>query len=336
MNYLELSQNQSRVAQDAKQVFGAYQEAEHALDQYRGGMAWKVSAGHEYLIRVTNRRGGNRSLGTRSVVTEKIYEDFFAAKLRLSERFTGLKQSLNELSGMARGVGINRVPNIVTATLRALDAKGLLGKNLIVIGTNAMYAFESVAGVLFDTGLLATMDMDLLWDARTSLKLGVQDDAVIDGGLLAVLQKVDKSFEVVGKGKFSAVNKDGFYIDLVRQAANPPWRLDDPIKMAPNDLTPAWLSHIQWLLSSPKFLSVVIGQDGIPAPMVAPDPRAFAIYKMWLSEQDEREPYKRRRDEAQAIAVLGLVRDRLPHLKLDEKAEQMFPKQVRRLNGLVD
>jgi len=26
----------------------------------------------------------------------------------------------------------------------------------------------------------------------------------------------------------------------------------------------------------------------------------------------------------------------LPHLKLDEKAEQMFPKQVRRLNGLVD
>jgi hypothetical protein len=37
----------------------------------------------------------------------------------------------------------------------------------------------------------------------------------------------------------------------------------------------------------------VIAQDGMPAPIVSPDPRAFAIHKMWLSKQDDRDPAKK-------------------------------------------
>lgn len=41
---------------------------------------------------------------------------------------------------MSSGIGIKRVPAVVTAAQRKLDDFGLLGKNLMVIGTNAMYA----------------------------------------------------------------------------------------------------------------------------------------------------------------------------------------------------
>jgi hypothetical protein len=39
---------------------------------------------------------------------------------------------------------------------------------------------------------------------------------------------------------------------------------------------------------------------------MAPDPRVWAAHKLWLSKRNDREPIKRRRDEAQARAVGSL------------------------------
>lgn len=55
----------------------------------------------------------------------------------------------------------------------ALDAAAVLEKHLFVIGTNALYAYEMKAGILFESGILATNDFDLLWDARDRLRLAV-------------------------------------------------------------------------------------------------------------------------------------------------------------------
>lgn len=330
MEYQELSLNQLRVAIDLRQTYEAYREARRNAAKYAGGMAWKKVAGHEYLVKVINRRGGTKSLGPRSPETEVVYQEFVAGKARAKEREAALAQSLRELGGMARGVLVNRVPTVVAATLRRLDDYGLLGKNLMVIGTNAMYAYEAMAGVNFDVGLLATTDMDLLWDAGSRLKLALFDEAVADAGVLGVLKKVDSSFAPLSdKGSFRAVNKAGFLVDLVRPTPNPPWKQGDPAQLAVNDLKPSWLPNIQWLLASEKFHAVVIGQDGLPAPMVCPDPRAFAVYKLWLSQRPDREPAKRRRDELQAKATISLVRDKFPHMHLDANAERMFPQSVR-------
>lgn len=331
MNFADLTANQSRVGIDLRQTYDAYREANRTLAQYAGGLSWKSVGGREYLVKVLNRRGGSKSLGLRAAETEKIYADFVAGKARIKDRQASLLASLKEFAGMARGVGLNRVPAIVTATLRKLDHYGLLGRNLMVIGTNAMYGYESAAGVHFDAGLLATTDADLLWDARTRLKLAMLDDEVRDAGLLAILRKVDRSFELLTQGGFRAVNKHGFYVDLVKQTPNPPWKSDETAQIAANDLTPSWLPNIKWLLASEKFRAVIIGQDGMPAPMVSPDPRAFAVYKRWLSQQTEREPEKRRRDLAQAEAVIDLVQTKFPHLPLDANAERMFPKSARNL-----
>ena len=66
--------------------------------------------------------------------------------------------------------------------------------------------------------------------------------------------------------------------------------------------------------------------------MICPDPRAFAVYKQWLSEQHDREPGKVKRDQQQAAATIALVREKFSHLALDENAERMFPASVRKLS----
>lgn len=333
MHFSELTPNQARVSVELRQTYDAFREARRATARYAGGMGWKTVAGHEYLIKVINRRGGTKSLGPRSPETDEIYGEFVEGKARAKEREAALESAVREFAGMARAVNINRVPSIVTAALRRLDEYGLLGKNVSVIGTNAMYGYESVGGVMFDAALMATTDVDLLWDARTTLKLALLDNDVAETGVLAILRKVDRSFEPVRKGSFRAVNKDGFYVDLVKQTPNPPWKAGEPAQIAAGDLTPSWLPNIKWLLSSAKFETTVIGQDGLPAPMVSPDPRAFAVYKRWLGEQPDREPEKRQRDTLQAEATIDLVRLKFAHLPLDANAERMFPKAARSLGG---
>ncbi len=335
MYYSELSTNQLRVSVDLRQTWETYREARRNASKYAGGMAWKVVGEREYLIRVINRRGGTKSLGPRSPETEAVFHEFVAGKARAKEREAALSLSLKEFAGMARGVLLNRVPSVVTAVLRKLDDYKLLGKNLMVIGTHAMYGYESTAGVRFDSGLMATTDIDFLWDARSTLKLALLDDDVAEAGVLAILRKVDHSFEPVGKGGFRAANKAGFHVDLVKQAPEPPWRKDEPERIAAGDLTPSWLHHIKWLLASEKFQSVVIGQDGLPAPIVCPDPRAFAVYKQWLSTQADREAGKKKRDQQQAAATIALVRERFPHLPLDVNAERMFPVEARMLSSAL-
>lgn len=325
MNFMDLSQNQIRTAIDAKQTYEAFRDSKKHREQYNGGMSWKTVSGKDYLIKIINRTGGNKSLGPRSPETELIYSSFILGKEKAASRLKSISDSVAELSGMSVGVGINRVPSIVTSTLRRLDDFGVLGKNIIVIGTNAMYGYESVAGVMFDSGMLATTDIDLLWDSRTTLKLANYDEDVEESGILAILRKVDKSFEPVIGRQFRAVNKSGFYVDLVKQTPFPPWKKDEADKIAASDLTPAWLPNIKWLLSSEKFKSTVIGHDGFPAPMVSPDPRAFAIYKIWLSQQPDREPEKKSRDKMQAMAVADLVYEKFQHLKFDSDSARIFP-----------
>ena len=73
---------------------------------------------------------------------------------------------------------------------------------------------------------------------------------------------------------------------------------------------------------------MIIGDDGYPAVMVVPDPRAFALHKLWLSRQADREPIKRKRDKEQALAVCLLVLHYLPHLAFTSEELKMFPKSV--------
>lgn len=328
----ELSSLQSRQQIDISQTYQSWRQFNaHYRASYAGGMGWKTINGKQYLYRVTNRTGGGRSLGPRTPVTEEIYLQFHDAKERAKARLKELAASLSILAGGARAGKINRVPRITANILRKLDEQDVLGRNLMVIGTNAAYAYEAAAGCLLDTGLTATTDCDFMWDARSTLRLAGPE--LRAGGLLAVLQSVDKSFQASSASSFSAVNSSGFMIDLVKATPHPPWKAEAS-KLAEHDaLSAAEIVNLKWMLASPKFEATAIGEDGFPVPIIAPDPRAFAIYKLFLSRHPERDPAKKDRDRRQAFAVTELIEKRLTHLPFDSDSQRIFPAAMR---GLVD
>ena len=73
---------------------------------------------------------------------------------------------------------------------------------------------------------------------------------------------------------------------------------------------------------------MTIDQRGFPLRIVAPDPRAFAVHKLWLSRRLDRDPLKKTRDAAQAKAVAALVARTLPHLPFRPGDLRSFPKAV--------
>ena len=208
-----------------------------------------------------------------------------------------------------------------------LNRSGLLGRNIIVVGTHSLYAYEAAAGVRFDSSVMETTDMDMLWEARSRLTLAAD---VRGAGLIGLLRQADRTFEQAGARSFRAVNRAGFMVDLLKPLPKDVLR-DDLRKTVgdENDLLAVETRNLAWLLSARKFHQMAIGQDGFPVPFVVPDPRLFALHKLWLAEQGDREPIKKGRDRAQGEAVLSLVLERLPHYPLDSQVLKGLPVAVR-------
>ncbi|MBY6015098.1 nucleotidyltransferase domain-containing protein [Qipengyuania gaetbuli] len=61
---------------------------------------------------------------------------------------------------------------------------------------------------------------------------------------------------------------------------------------------------------------VVPCRDRTTARIVAPDPRWFALHKLWLGAQTKRNPLKRRKDFAQGKALLEALAEALPQYNL--------------------
>jgi hypothetical protein len=95
-----------------------------------------------------------------------------------------------------------------------------------------------------------------------------------------------------------------------------------------DDIMAAEIKNLQWLIAAPKFDQIVIGQDGFPATMIVPDPRAFAVHKLWLSNQTDRETVKKKRDRSQALAVCKLILQYMPEFEIKQKDMRMFPKAI--------
>ena len=214
--FRDLTGGQTRQLVDVEQVYATYRSARSDLDhRFAGSMSWKTVNGSEYLYRKAG--GAWRSLGRRSKETEAAFEHFHQGRTRLKDRVRGLATRLNEMAPANRALALGRIPVTPARLIRAFEKAGLMKTTLVVIGTNAMFAYERLAGVQIGSDYLATADMDLLFDARASLKV-VSADAMMSG-LIGIIQKVDRSFELTRPGGFRAANRDGYLVDLVRPRA---------------------------------------------------------------------------------------------------------------------
>lgn len=328
MAYAELEEDQARQLINTEQVFDAYRSAQATLrDHFMGSMAWKTVDGRAYLYRARN--GIWASLGPRSPETEAIRERFVKGRIRARLRKLGLTQRLNKMAPVNRAHRLGRVPVIAARILRALAEARLARPVIATVGTNALYAYERMVGVQIAESDLETADLDLLFDARASLKLVAP--AVAASGVAGLLRKVDHSFEIVGKAGFRAANRDGYIVDLITPAPKAPILPSGRRRIGSDsdDLTAVEITGLSWLVNSPKASVTAIDLRGYPVVMTVPDPRAFALHKAWLAERADRHPQKRRRDRAQAELVAGLLVRYLPHLPFEDPILGALPAALR-------
>lgn len=312
---LEISANIARQYIDAVSVFEALEEAMDEAAQVRGGMYWHAgppsSPQSKYLVRTTPA-GAETSLGPRTAESEAIYERFTQRKRESAERVASLKAALEQHERLNRALRVGRVDPLVVALLRRLTSTQL-SQHFRVVGTHALYAYEATAGVRLDADTLATRDIDLLWDTRKRILFSTQL-ARVDSSMLGVLKKVDSSFRMRKSQKYTAVNKDGFEVDIIRRERVG----SDPqaIKLSHDD-EDFWVAQARRanvLLDSPGFSAVIVASNGTMARMHTVHPATFVTFKRWLANQAEREALKRRRDVLQADAVQALLDAYLPQL----------------------
>ncbi|OBR50540.1 GSU2403 family nucleotidyltransferase fold protein [Paraburkholderia tropica] len=306
---LDIGDDARRQYIDASRTFSAYEDAGRKAESVRGGMYWRTQNGGEYLIR-TSPTNAQKSLGPRSPETEKIYESFTARKAESRATLERLGKAMERQQRMNRALHVGRVPKIVVEILGSLDRAGL-SEHFTVVGTHALYAYEAAAGVQVEAAALATQDVDLLWDTRKRVRFVAQMD-VLGSTMIGLLKRVDPSFGLRADQPFTAVNADGFEVDIIRREAKEgdphPMRLTDN----EDEFWAVQARRAGKLLSAPRFSAVIVSASGQMARMNTIAPAEFCTFKRWMAKQPDRDPLKRQRDALQVEVVEQLMEEYLP------------------------
>ena len=191
--WTELNEAQTRQYIDAESVFTALEAARREAQEVRGSMIWRELHGKTRLIRVS-AAGAHTSLGELSDETQRLYNRFKARKEPLEARVVALKKQMEMHERLNRALRLGRVPNIVVATLKALQERDLL-EHFTVVGTHALYAYETACGVRIRSDALATQDVDLLFDTHQRVRF-LSRMTRLDSSLLGVFRKVDPTFKI--------------------------------------------------------------------------------------------------------------------------------------------
>ena len=310
MNYLPLSDNAARQVIDSTTVFTEHQRVKDQAQPYAGSMYWKREGDYEYLVKTRPRRRTQERLGARSAGTERIFAEYTSRKQALESRLESLRDALTEAERMNKALKAGRTPNLVVDVLQVLEDAGL-AEHFTVVGTHALYAYETAASVRIIQGALATQDVDLLWDARKRVQF-MTDLQHLDASMLSILKRADATFERKQGQNETAINARGFEVDFLRR--QPIENDPHPFRFSEDegDLWPVQAVRASVLTTAPRFEHAVIAVSGRMALMRTIAPAAFVEFKRWMAEKaSHREEAKRRRDRLQADIVQELLDQRL-------------------------
>lgn len=316
----DFSETQRRELSNLRSLYEAWRDAKLggvAVD-YR--LNWQRRGEREYLYKRRGKEGNGESLGPRSPDLEKVYDDFQLKKAQGRERQDETQAALEERLRMLGSLGLALFPAAGARILRAADLAGVLGTRYLVVGTNAMIAYELACGHRFAFGLESTEDFDLAYTAgRTSF---TTQHAAADGpALFELMKKIDSTYTRSSERTFQARNAKGYEVELLAAPS---------VGEMPSSevLQPLPLPEQEWLLLGEPLFAVACATDRSPAPIVAPDPRWMALHKIWLAEKPQRDRLKVDKDHAQGVALLSAVREWMPHLDVGPKFREGLPAEL--------
>ncbi|MFI4953766.1 MAG: GSU2403 family nucleotidyltransferase fold protein [Burkholderiales bacterium] len=280
---------------------------------------WKTTSGRDYLVKLVNNRNDGRSLGPRSADTERLHAAYERDKREAQERLESAGSALAIATRIYRTLRLPAIASEAAAILRAADERGMLDGDLMVVGTTAVAAYEMEAASRFAIGMDATEDFDLAWsEPITALATSRTPPAPI----ISMLKSVDSTYTVNTERPFQARNAKAYEVEiLVAPSVAAAYPSTEP-------LHPIAFPEQEWLLLGRRVDQVVCGRDATPARVVAPDPRWFALHKLWLGGKATRNPLKRDKDIDQGRAVLKAVRETMPQFPLDAAFKAALPAEL--------
>lgn len=308
---MTLSPEQSRLSIDMADLYDIWIAAER--ERVKGRLRWKTINGKDYLYRMNFGNSNGSSMGARSPATE----DAFTIAQQFEEQAVQTWKRLLVKGRMHKAIKRPVVDGFVGDFLRALDVQSLMGTHVRVVGSFALPAYELESGTKLHPDLRATEDFDLSWISDGSTCEPPQ------AGLMEVLKSLDATWTVNQEKTFRATNRIGQMVDLIcAPDLYPGFPRASALRALPTE-------GQEWLLGGVPVEHVVCDSAGKPARMVAPDPRLFAIHKLYLSQKDDRRLDKRIKDHAQACAVLEMIDRHMPNYPLDADFFNETPLRLR-------
>jgi hypothetical protein len=307
------SDEQARALVNLEQRYQVWMEAEQVLAALPYDLRRKEVSGRTYLYEIADRSGNGKSLGPWSPENEAAFAAYHERKSAAKRRRDESRLTLEESGRLCRALRLPMLANGAGPILRECDRRQLLGRRLLVVGTNAMAAYAVEAGGFIREAPDETEDFDMAWTAVE------KDDT---WSVWPMLKAVDPTFTVNTERTFQARNAKAYEVEILvapSRAATLSQR-DQP--------KPVPLPEQEWLLFGRPIDRVVICRDGSPARIVAPDPRWFALQKLWMSRQAKRNPLKRTKDLKQGRALLDAVQTAMPQYPLDDKFEGELPTEL--------
>ena len=304
---------QERALINLRQRYEVWIAAERELAAMPYDLRRKKVGEYVYLYEIRDRSGNGASLGAWDDAKRRQFEDYKAAKALAKSRRDGAQEALAESSRIARALRLPILSADAGPILREADRRGLLDGQLLVVGTNAMSAYAIEAAGSFVGVPDETEDFDLAWAAETEVSGAVVWD---------MLKAVDPTYTINSERDFQARNAKAYEVELL---VAPSLAATLGGKDRPR---PVPLPEQEWLLPGRRVDQVVPCRDGTPARIVAPDPRWFALHKLWLGAQAKRNPLKRRKDVAQGKALLDAVADAMPHYPMDSEFAAGLPAEL--------
>ncbi|HKX23065.1 MAG TPA: GSU2403 family nucleotidyltransferase fold protein [Rhizorhapis sp.] len=297
------SDEQARVIINLEQAYQAWISTLRMLNDMPYNMRIKEVAGREYLYEVTDRLGNMKSKGALDPDKQAEFDQYKAEKAELKDRLTQSKVTLKEQGSLYRALRLPMLPTEAGKILREADRMCFLGEQAMVVGTNALIAYALEANGFIRDAPDATIDFDM---ALTAV------DADEDRPTLwKILKEVDMTYSVNAERPFQARNAKAYEIEILAA----PSRIGG--QSARDKPRPVPLPEQEWLLNGRPIDRVVGVRDGEAARLVVPDPRWFALQKLWMAEKPGRNPQKTPKDRKQGIALLNAVWQTMPHYALN-------------------
>ncbi|WP_374406891.1 GSU2403 family nucleotidyltransferase fold protein [Pelagerythrobacter sp.] len=289
-------------------------EAERALARLPYNLVRKRVGEREYLYEAIDRANNGKSLGPMTPEHEERLAEYRATKADLQDRAAIAGGMVEEIGRLARPLRLPTLASAAGELLRELDRSGLLDGTLLVVGTNCIPAFSVEASGAIADAPDETDDFDLAWTAEEEAE---------DAALWNALKAVDPTFTLNSEREFQARNRKSYEVELLVAPSRA------ATMSAREKPRPIPLPEQEWLLLGKPVDQVVPCRDGSAARLVVPDPRWFALHKLWLGNQAKRDPLKRRKDIRQGNAVLDAVAEAMPHYPLDAAFADAIPDELR-------